>query len=122
LFSYGKRSESNLCECVDPIQKVFRKVIQFRDCAVLEGYRGEAEQNYLCKTGASQVKFPKSNHNVMPSRAADVVPYPIDWSDIPRFREFAQFVLGVAAGMGIKLRWGGDWKNFKDMPHFYVVD
>ena len=43
---------------------------------------------------------------------------------------FAGFVLGLARGMGINLRWGGDWdqdfevmdNRFDDFPHFEVRD
>ena len=50
----------------------------------------------------------------------------IDWEDRERFHLFAGYVLGVARGMGITLRWGGDWNmnfevddnKFDDFPHF----
>ena len=68
-------------------------------------------------------------HNSKPSRAVDCVPYPIDWTDRERFTLFAGFVLGVAARMGITLRWGGDWNmnfevkdnRFDDFPHFELI-
>ena len=67
-----------------------------------------------------------SHHNSDPSRAVDVAPYPIDWNDTERFGRFAGFVLGMAAAMGIPLRWGGDWdrdndthdQKFNDLVHF----
>ena len=68
-------------------------------------------------------------HNASPSRAADVVPYPVDWDDRERFHLFAGFVLGIAQSMEINIRWGGDWnKNFDvddnqfdDFPHFELL-
>ena len=41
---------------------------------------------------------------------------------------FAGFVMGIATGMGIDIRWGGDWNQndqvkdnkFDDLPHFEV--
>ena len=66
--------------------------------------------------------WPNGKHNKKPSLAVDVVPYPVDWSDIERFIRFGWFVKGLAIGLGIKIRWGGDWKRFKDYPHFELVD
>ena len=76
--------------------------------------------------GKSQLEYPKSRHNLVPSMAVDVCPYPIDWNDRERFSYFAGYVRGVAAGMGIDIRWGGDWdsdgevkdNSFDDLPHF----
>ena len=64
--------------------------------------------------------------NANPSRAVDVAPYPIDWSDRERFTYFAGFVKGIASQMGIDIIWGGDWDNdtdlkdngFDDLVHF----
>ena len=119
MYKFGKRSTKNLSEAHEDLQKIFREVIKHHNCSVLEGFRTEEEQNYLNKTGKSMLVWPKSKHNVKPTKAVDVVPYPIDWDDIPRFREFCSFVKGVAAGMGIELVSGGlDWVTFKDYPHF----
>ena len=65
----------------------------------------------------------------MPSLAADVVPYPIDWEDHQRFYMFVGIVQGIAASMNIKIRCGADWdgdmeikdQNFHDLPHFELL-
>jgi len=65
-------------------------------------------------------------HGATPSRAVDVVPYPIDWNDTKRFHVMAGLVLGIASEMGIELAWGGDWnrnwvytdQRFHDLPHY----
>ena len=83
-------------------------------------------QDKYYKEGKSKLKFPHGKHNANPSNAVDVVPYPVDWEDTDRMYYFAGFVKGVAAVMGITIRWGGDWNdntevkdtNFKDLPHF----
>jgi len=123
---FGKRSKKQLGTCNLELQEVFNEVIKTVDCAVLEGNRSEARQNALYKEGKTKVKFPQGRHNAIPSRAVDVVPYPIDWSDRERFTLFAGFVLGTAKSMGINLRWGGDWNQdwqvndnkFDDFPHY----
>ena len=123
---FGKTSKEKLATCHEDLQKVFNEVIKKVDCSVLEGHRSEERQNKLYEEGKTKVLYPKGRHNASPSRAADVVPYPVDWNDRERFHLFSGFVLGVAYRMGINLRWGGDWNmnfevddnKFDDFPHF----
>ena len=127
---FGKKSKLRLLTCDYRLQDVFKEVIKKVDCSVLEGYRNEERQNKLFKEGKTKVTYPKGRHNAKPSRAVDVVPYPVDWKDRERFHLFAGFVLGVAHRMDITLRWGGDWNRnfevddnkFDDFPHFELVD
>ena len=134
---FGKRSAANLAEANEDLQTLFNEVIKTYDCSVIEGRRGEAEQNKLFNSGKSKLKFPKSKHNSEPGEpcnAVDVVPYPIDWSDMRRFMHFGGYVEAVAnqlyeAGkMQKRIRWGGDWnsdhiftESFFDAPHFETV-
>lgn len=132
---FGSRSLSNLSECHPDLQVLFGEVIEHFDCAVIEGRRGQEEQDRLFDAGKSKLKFPRSMHNKSPSMAADVVPYPIDWNDHRRFYLFGGFVLGVAAklldtgDMTHRVRYGGDWdmdfsisdQTFHDLPHFELV-
>lgn len=126
----SKKSLERLNECDEKIQKVILEVIKHYDCTVTCGYRGQEEQDQAVREGKSKVKFPNSKHNSLPSKAIDVIPYPVDWNDTKRFMHFAGFVQATALSMGIKLRWGGDFNgdlNFKndkfiDMPHFELVE
>ena len=130
MAKFGKRSKEKLSTCDSRLQKVFNEVIKYVDCSVLEGHRGEERQNKLLKEHKTKVAYPKGRHNASPSLAVDVVPYPIDWHDRERFHLFSGFVLGLARGMGITLRWGGDWNmnfevddnKFDDFPHFEITD
>ena len=127
---FGKSSKKRLLTCDKRLQDVFNEVIKYVDCSVLEGHRSEERQNKLLKEGKTKVAYPKGRHNASPSRAVDVVPYPVDWKARERFHLFSGFVLGVASGLGITLRWGGDWNmnfevddnQFDDFPHFELVD
>ena len=127
---FGKRSKKHLETCDKRLQKVLNEVIKYVDCSVIEGHRSAERQNKLFEEGRTKVKYPHGRHNFNPSRAVDVVPYPIDWDDRERFHLFAGFVIGIAQSMGIKLRWGGDWNmnfevddnNFDDFPHFELTD
>jgi hypothetical protein len=123
---FGKTSKKRLATCDKSLQDLFNEVVKNFDCSVLVGHRGEKEQNEAYDKGNSQVRWPKGKHNSNPSTAVDVAPYPIDWEDRERFTYFAGFVMGVAANLGISLRWGGDWdsdtdlsdNNFDDLVHF----
>ena len=126
MAKFGSKSKKNLSTCHEDLQKVFNEVIKYVDCSVLEGHRDERTQDRLYEEGKTKVRYPMGRHNSSPSRAVDVVPYPIDWKDRERFHLFAGFVLGMARRMGITLRWGGDWNmnfevddnKFDDFPHF----
>ena len=128
--AFGKSSQDKLATCDPRLQKVFNEVIKYFYCTVIEGHRGEEAQNKAFAEGKSKLKYPQGKHNKTPSLAADVLPYPIDWNDTNRMRYFAGFVVGIAATMGIKLRWGGDWNqntelkdnSFNDLPHFEIAD
>ena len=125
---FGTRSKANLSSCHTDLQKVFNKVIERVDCSVLCGHRGKEDQDKAFDEGRSKVKYPNGRHNAKPSNAVDVTPYPVNWKDRERQTLFAGYVLGIAEGMGIKLRWGGDWdqdfqvadNKFDDFPHFEI--
>ncbi len=126
---FSLNSKGRLSTCHPLLQDVFNEVIRHFDCTVLCGYRPEAEQNRAVEEGRSFTVFPDSRHNIVPSDAVDVIPYPVDWEDLDRFRYFGGFVMGMAAKMGTPIKWGGDWNRdtelkdnrFNDMPHFELV-
>ena len=101
--SYSNHSKKIIKTCDERIQRVFNEVIKHIDCRAINGARGQVEQDELFLAGKSQVKYPNSQHNYDPSRAIDIVPYPIDWNDRERFTIFAGFVLGTAKQMGVNL-------------------
>ena len=126
---FGNRSRGHLDSCHSDIQKVFNEVIKHIDCSVTEGYRDALAQNRYYDEGKRKVKHPHGRHNKIPSLAADVTPYPVDYADLERQTLFAGFVLGVAKMMGIDMIWGNDWDGdfqtkdtqLKDYPHFELV-
>ena len=127
---YSTRSKQRLSTCDERLQKVFHEVIKHVDCSILEGHRNKERQNKLYDEKRTKVKYPNGRHNSSPSKAVDVTPYPVDWEDRERQTLFAGFVLGIARGMGYKLRWGGDWdqdfqvmdNRFDDFPHFEIKE
>ena len=86
-------------------------------------HRSEEEQLELyaigrTKPGRIVTNLKKgSNHNCYPSRAFDVAfrknPTTLVW-DAVHFTAFAKCVAEVAP----MVKWGGNWKKFKDLPHF----
>jgi|TARA_R110000823_G_scaffold217725_3_gene347050 peptidoglycan LD-endopeptidase CwlK len=130
MYKWGPRSIKHLVTLDERLQKVLNEVIKYVDCSIIEGHRSGERQDRLFEEGRTKVKYPNGRHNANPSRAVDVVPYPIDWDDRERFHLFAGFVIGIGQSMGIRLRWGGDWNmnfevddnNFDDFPHFELVD
>ena len=122
--SFSKQSRARLDSTDERLGRVFEEVIKHFDCTILEGRRTIDRQKMLVAQGKS--KTMNSKHLV--GKAVDVAPYPIDWNDRERFTYFAGYVMGIAAKMGIKLRWGGDWdrdtqvkdNSFDDLPHFEI--
>lgn len=127
---FGRRSLHRLRTADPRLQTLFTRVVQTYDCTILEGHRGEEAQNAAFAAGKSKLRWPNGNHNAYPSKAVDVAPYPVDWSDTKRFYHFAGFVQATAAELGIPIRWGGDWdrdydlndQRFNDLVHFEIKE
>lgn len=131
-------SINNLNTCDERLQEIFIEVAKVYDIRVLEGVRSWARQRELYEQGKTKLLPPAGKHNPdtegdvdYKSLAVDVAPYPIDWKDAKRFCYLAGIVMGIAAQLGYKVRWGGNWdmdqtiiddQNFDDLPHFELVD
>lgn len=131
---FSDRSTAKLETCHQDLQVIFNQVVKYHDCTIVSGHRTPKEQLKLYKQGRTTpgniVTYKdgtnkKSKHNEYPSDAVDVVPYPIDWKDTDRMREFAGFVLGVATmlkaygAIDSEITWGGSWE-MKDYPHYQI--
>jgi peptidoglycan L-alanyl-D-glutamate endopeptidase CwlK len=123
---FSRHSLRRLGTCHPLLQKLMLSVVEEIDISIICGFRNEADQNAAFNAGASKLKWPESKHNRMPAEAVDAVPYPIDWHDERRFREMGRVVkehwerIPAEERAGWKLSWGGDWKTFKDFPHFEI--
>lgn len=123
---FSQRSLTALSTIHPDLQRVLKEAIKHVDFVVLEGHRDKIAQDAAVAAGKSKTPWPKSKHNSKPALAVDIAPYPISWSDSARFYRLAGFVQGIAAMLGISLRWGGDWdgdgdlrdQTFHDLPHF----
>ena len=127
---FSPLSKRRLAECHPDLQKLMNEVIKQYDIVVLCGFRGKDEQDKAFREGKSKLPFPKSKHNVTPSLAVDIAPYPVDWNDLKRFWHMVGFVKATAIQMGIKIRMGADWdgdndfkdQKFIDLPHVELAD
>lgn len=117
--SFSSKSQKKLDSCNQDLRLLFNEVIKYQDCTILEGMRSPERQRELFDSGKSKTLM--SNHLTYPSNAVDVMPYPIDWEDIARQHCFATEVYNIAMRLGIKVRWGGNFKNFYDAPHWETI-
>lgn len=51
-------------------------------------------------------------------KAVDLVPYPVDWNDISKFKVISNAMKAAAIELNVAIACGGDWSTFKDYPHF----
>jgi peptidoglycan L-alanyl-D-glutamate endopeptidase CwlK len=101
------------------LRRVLDKALQDSplDFVVIEGLRTKARQQELFDSGAS--KTLDSRH--ITGHAVDLLPIgpngkpAFDW---PLYDQLGPAVKKAAKELGIELDWGGDWKKFKDGPHF----
>ena len=129
-YSYGKASLKRLATCHPKLQEVMRRVIQHRDCSIVEGERGEEAQNKAFKEGKSKLRYPESKHNKSPSLAVDVIPWPEKWESEDAFLDLHRIIVREAKAVDVTLRWGGDWDSdgdrtdqvFNDWPHYELVE
>lgn len=88
------------------------------DFTVLEGLRKLERQKQLVAQGAS--KTMKSRH--LTGHAVDLAPMiggKVSW-DWPLYHRLAPIVKRAASEVGHAIEWGGDWKSFKDGPHWQL--
>ena len=138
--SYSQSSQKRLESCHIDIQTIFNEVIKTVDHSIFCGHRNKQEQTKAFEANLSQVQYPNSRHNSIPSMAIDAGPYfpelkNTDWKDHKAFAFFAGYVKCTAFRLfnegKIKhsIRWGGDWdsdgrtldQTFNDLPHFELV-
>ena len=86
------------------------------DFTVLEGLRTLDRQRQLMANGAT--KTMNSRH--LTGHAVDLAPMiggKVSW-DWPLYHRLAKIVKAAAAAEQVPLQWGGDWRTFKDGPHW----
>jgi len=117
-FALGARSLSRLTGVHPDLVKVVQLAIRKSDLdfAVLEGVRTIDRQRQLFAQKAT--KTMNSRH--LTGHAVDLAPVingDVSW-DWPLYNRLAKTVKASAAELGVPLTWGGDWRTFKDGPHW----
>ncbi|MGV1762802.1 M15 family metallopeptidase [Rhizobium rhizogenes] len=105
--------------------KVVKKLAEISDIdfMVMEGTRSVAQQKLNVAKGVSTTM----NSRHIPGKdgfahAVDLVPIvggKVSW-DWAIYNKFAPIVKKAAQLVGVPVEWGGDWKTFKDGPHFQL--
>ena len=118
MYVLGTVSKNNLKGVHPDLVKVVEKAITLTeiDFRVTEGLRSKTRQIELVNNGAS--KTLNSRH--ITGHAVDVVALiggTVRW-DWPLYDKIAKAFKQSAKELNIPIVWGGDWKTFKDGPHF----
>lgn len=116
----GKRSLSTL-EGVHPdLVKVVKKAIELTECdfTVIEGLRTKQRQAQLLK----EKKTTTMNSRHLTGHAVDLAAWvdgTVSW-DWKYYEQIEAAMKQAALELKIPIEWGGDWKSFKDGPHFQL--
>lgn len=123
-FKFSQRSLSNL-KGVHPdlVQVAYRALdITTVDFMVIDGVRTAAEQRELVRRGKSTTMnsrhIPRNGY----SHAIDIVPIVhgvVSWN-WEHFYPLETAMKQAAKDCGVPIEWGGDWKSFKDGPHWQL--
>lgn len=116
---YSARSLKNLNGIHPDLRRVIDRALLDSplDFVVIEGLRTKERQKQLVASGASETM----NSRHLTGHAVDLVPIgpngkaAFDW---PLYDNLGPAVKAAAEKEGVALDWGGDWKSFKDGPHF----
>jgi peptidoglycan LD-endopeptidase CwlK len=116
---WSQRSLNNLKGIHPDLRAVMDRALQSSplDFIVIEGLRTKERQAQLVKSGASRTM----NSRHLTGHAVDLLPIGHDGKaafDWPLYHKLAPAVKREAQNLGVKIVWGGDWKTFKDGPHF----
>lgn len=119
-YSLSKKSLDRLSGVHPHLVGVVKRAIEITECdfTVLEGVRSKARQQQLVAAGASQTM----NSRHLTGHAVDLgacVGGSVRW-DWPLYFKIADAMKKAAVELGVPLEWGGDWKKFKDGPHFQL--
>lgn len=119
-FVLSKRSLQRLDGVHPDLVKVVKRAIQITavDFTVLEGLRTLERQRQLVAAKAS--KTMNSRH--LTGHAVDLGAYvagEVRW-DWPLYHQIAAAVKQAARELGVPIEWGGDWRTFKDGPHYQL--
>ena len=120
-FSFGAKSKARLKGVHPDLVKVMEAAISCStvDFSIIEGMRTLAKQKEYFAAGATRTM----NSRHLTGHAVDVAPYvngSIRW-DWPLYHQLAKVIKKAAAELKVDIQWGGDWRSFKDGPHWELT-
>lgn len=112
-FRFSQRSENNLKGVNSDLVNVIRRTLEITpvDFIVIEGLRTPARQKELVAAGKSQT----NNSRHLTGHAVDIIPVNTKWQ-IEEFKPLLKAVKRAADELGVKLRFGINWKNDPSLP------
>lgn len=128
IFRFSRTSERYLSTVDERLQAIARRAIQISkiDFGIPEfgGLRTAEEQNVLYSRGSSQLDGYNKRSYHQTGKALDVFAYVDGRASWERehMAMVACAMLQAANDLGYKLKWGGLWSSFVDMPHFELED
>ncbi|WP_313378017.1 M15 family metallopeptidase [Achromobacter insolitus] len=125
-FQLSQRSLTRLVGVHPDLVAVVKLAIQRTavDFTVVEGVRTVAQQREYVARGASKTMnsyhLPQADGLGHAVDLAPLVDGSIPWDNWQAFVDLAGVVKACAAELGVPVEWGGDWRSFKDGPHFQI--
>lgn len=135
MYRFSRTSEKRMMYLHPNLQKFFIELLEISpyDFSISQGIRTAEEQNKLYQQGRTTLgkiitncdgyKI-KSKHQVKSDgfgHAGDIailVDGKVTWEE-KYYKEVAR--VGRVLMQKYNVEWGGDWKNFKDLPHFEYI-
>lgn len=119
-YKLGPTSLLRLQDVHQDLVRVVERAIELTeiDFTVLEGRRTKQRQAELLKAGATTTM----NSRHLTGHAVDLgalVGGKVRW-DWPLYYKIADAMKAASAELDIPIEWGGDWKKFKDGPHWQL--
>lgn len=120
-FALNERSLRNLKGVNQDMVEVAHRAAEICPVyfVVTEGLRTVQRQAELLAKGASRTM----NSKHITGRAVDVAAFPngkLSW-EWKYYVVISQAFKQAAKELGVKIKWGGDWRTFKDAPHFELI-
>lgn len=120
MFYLGKRSRQRIVKIHPDLKKIVERAIKITqvDFTVLEGRRTLKRQRELYRAGATRTM----NSRHLTGHAVDLGAYVagrVSW-DWPLYYKIADAMKQASAELDIPIEWGGDWRTFKDGPHYQL--
>lgn len=120
MFNLSKASLDKLQGVKQPLVDVVKRAIELSeiDFGISEGVRTLERQRMLYEAGKSRTM----NSYHLKGEAVDVYAWIngyVDWN-FSNYEKISKAMFKAAKELNIEIEWGGNWKMFRDGPHFQL--